>query len=278
MQDIHVALPDSLLMEDRDLRDKTVKLGFVARALAIYRVKKVFIFRDPVESLHRRVANFILELLSYAETPQYLRKKLYSIKPELKFAGILPPLKIPSHKKERILIEKEFREGIVELKDGKKTVYVGVEKNLPFIGNSKIGRRVTVRIEKSEHGYFAVEVSREEVPDYWGYTVSLEDNILQLCRSYKFSVVTSRFGERIEENWDRLRKLLASNSGSSSPILIIFGAPKRGLLEMYTEKQWLEVSKLIINTIPKQGVETVRTEEALLATLEAFTLAMNLKD
>jgi Uncharacterized conserved protein, COG2106 len=51
MKEVHVAIPDSLLMEDRDLRDRTVKVGFVARALAIFRVERVYIFSDPVERM-----------------------------------------------------------------------------------------------------------------------------------------------------------------------------------------------------------------------------------
>src|SRR5579884_810255 len=259
MKEVHVAIPDSLLMEDRDLRDRTVKVGFVARALAIFRVER--------ESL------FISELLQYIETPQYLRKRIYPLRPELKYAGLMPPLKIPSHKKEQKLVDGEYREGVVEQSKDAKTVFVGVDKNIRFIGNAGNGSRVTVRIKKEGDTFSAVQVKKKEVPGYWGYVVLREKNILQLCRSYELSMVTSRLGEKIQERWDSIKKACALSNNA----LIVFGAPKRGLLEMFPREEWKKVTEFIINTIPNQGVETVRTEEALLATLEAITLAANLQ-
>jgi predicted SPOUT superfamily RNA methylase MTH1 len=273
MKEVHVAIPDSLLMEDRDLRDRTVKVGFVARALAIFRVERVYVFKDPVEDTDERESLFISELLQYIETPQYLRKRIYPLRPELKYAGLMPPLKIPSHKKEQKLVDGEYREGVVEQSKDAKTVFVGVDKNIRFIGNAGNGSRVTVRIKKEGDTFSAVQVKKKEVPGYWGYVVLREKNILQLCRSYELSIVTSRLGEKIQERWDSIKKACALSNNA----LIVFGAPKRGLLEMFPREEWKKVTEFIINTIPNQGVETVRTEEALLATLEAITLAANLQ-
>ncbi|MEM0118596.1 MAG: putative RNA uridine N3 methyltransferase [Conexivisphaerales archaeon] len=273
MQEIHVAVPDSLLMEDRDLRDRTVKLGLVARALAIYRVERVYIFRDPIEGMPESEGRFIAEVLGYLETPQYLRKRLYPLKPELRYAGLMPPLKIPSHKKNPILTPGEFREGIVEITRGEKSVFVGTDSNLRFVGDARANSRVTVKIERNGSGYYARQVTRKEVKDYWGYVVRIEKNILQLCRSYGLSVITSRLGSKIEETWKEVKDLLHT----SSETLLVFGAPRRGLLEMYGREQWLGVSRFILNTIPNQGVDTVRTEEALLATLQTFNLLAVMK-
>src|SRR5579875_2145683 len=237
MKEVHVAIPDSLLMEDRDLRDRTVKVGFVARALAIFRVERVYVFKDPVEDTDERESLFISELLQYIETPQYLRKRIYPLRPELKYAGLMPPLKIPSHKKEQKLVDGEYREGVVEQSKDAKTVFVGVDKNIRFIGNAGNGSRVTVRIKKEGDTFSAVQVKKKE------------------------------------ERWDSIKKACALSNNA----LIVFGAPKRGLLEMFPREEWKKVTEFIINTIPNQGVETVRTEEALLATLEAITLAANLQ-
>jgi len=232
MKEVHVAIPDSLLMEDRDLRDRTVKVGFVARALAIFRVERVYIFSDPVERMDESESFFISELLQYIETPQYLRKRLYPLRPELKYAGLMPPLKIPSHKKEQKLVDGEYREGVVEQSRDAKTVFVGVDKNIRFIGNAGNGTRVTVRIKKEGDAFSAIQVKKKEVPEYWGYVVRREKNILQLCRSYEFSIVTSRLGEKIEERWDSIKKACSSSNSA----LIVFGAPKRGLLEMFPKE------------------------------------------
>ena len=52
-------------------------------------------------------------------------------------------------------------------------------------------------------------------------------------------------------------------------ILVAFGAPSRGLHEIVKkENSRLEdIADFIVNTVPEQGTETVRTEEALIATL-----------
>src|SRR5438477_9900596 len=114
---ITVALPDTVLEEHDSLREKTVKLGQIARACSIYGVDSVLIFRDH---LGRSEAPLIQRILEYLETPQYLRKRLYQLDESLKFAGLLPPLRIPSHKP-RIPVRKlrpgELREGFV-LPDG----------------------------------------------------------------------------------------------------------------------------------------------------------------
>lgn len=270
---INVAIPDSLLMEEDNLRDKTVKIGIIARALAIYKVKRVYIFRDPKEE--KPEGELIREILNFIVTPQYLRRRLFAIKPHLKYAGTLPPLKIPSHKKERRLVEGEYREGIVEKEKDGLRVFVGVDEKPRFIGNASSGKRVTVRIqrEKVSDDFVAIQVSRKDIQEYWGYTVHEESSIMQLCRSSKLCIATSRLGTPIQDVWIKL----CNDIKRSGECLIFFGAPKRGLFDIFSPKELESSAKYILNTIPGQGVETVRTEEALLATLQTISLAQRLQ-
>ena len=62
---------------------------------------------------------------------------------------------------------------------------------------------------------------------------------------------------------------LAERWKKSKRILLAFGAPSRGLKEIVAqEKLDLEaVADFVVNTIPDQGTQTVRTEEALYASL-----------
>jgi predicted SPOUT superfamily RNA methylase MTH1 len=53
---------------------------------------------------------FLIHLLSYLECPPYLRKRLFSIHPDLRGAGVLPPLDIPSHLKPNEWCQ--YREGV----------------------------------------------------------------------------------------------------------------------------------------------------------------------
>ncbi len=67
---------------------------------------------------------------------------------------------------------------------------------------------------------------------------------------------------------------MAQKWEKASSILILFGSPKKGLYELASE--WKinldDVADFVVNTIPEQGTETVRTEEALLATLAVFNV------
>jgi predicted SPOUT superfamily RNA methylase MTH1 len=57
----------------------------------------------------------------------------------------------------------------------------------------------------------------------------------------------------------------------------VFGAPNRGVEALLNEAGLSieEASDFIVNTIPDQGTETVRTEEAIMATLSVFNVALH---
>ena len=60
----------------------------------------------------------------------------------------------------------------------------------------------------------------------------------------------------------------------SHKILVAFGAPTQGLYEIVARENLKldEVAHFTVNTIPNQGTETVRTEEALYASLVILNL------
>src|SRR5271166_6181869 len=71
-----IAFPDTVL-EDRDsLKDKTAKLGQIARMCSVYGVDIVTVFRDP---RGRGESSLIRKILEYLETPQYLRRRLFPL-------------------------------------------------------------------------------------------------------------------------------------------------------------------------------------------------------
>jgi predicted SPOUT superfamily RNA methylase MTH1 len=90
-------------------------MGLVGRTAAIFRVEEIIIYPDNAEINQKNEINLIATLLSYIETPQYLRKSLFKLKPELRYAGILPPLRTPHHplnRKIKNLKIGEYREGV----------------------------------------------------------------------------------------------------------------------------------------------------------------------
>jgi hypothetical protein len=62
---------------------------------------------------------------------------------------------------------------------------------------------------------------------------------------------------------------LASRWTEAGCILVVFGSPTRGLYEIATDENILlhDLLDFVVNSVPHQGTETVRTEEAVLASL-----------
>jgi methyltransferase len=264
-----IAIPDTVLEEHESLRDKTVKVGLIARLCAVYGVDQIFIFRD----LRGRGESSLLKLiLEYLETPQYLRRRLFPLNDSLKFAGLLPPLRIPSHKP-KVPVSRiapgEIREGVI-LADG-RTVDIGLD--LPVQLRQKLGgdRRVTVKIA-SNSPLTGMVVDRTEAKEYWGYTVEVRgaEDVLS-DNGFGMKVATSRLGDSLGAS---LPALQASFSSSRS-VMIMFGAPSRGLFDMV--KNLRQKVKFVVNLYPDQKAVTVRTEEAmgsalyLLEVLSAFS-------
>jgi len=275
---ISIAVPASFVSDIPHLREKTVKIGSLARAAAIFRIDEIIIFPDLPNVNQSRDANLIATILSYVEAPQYLRKRLFKIKPELRYAGILPPLRTPHHPlsdKMKALRIGEYREGVVIsfTREG-SYVDIGVERPI-LVSNMRLSldKRVTVRITELGKHPKAVLANRGEIPLYWGYKTTVSNvSFGQLVKNHAFDLViaTSKHGTP----FTKVRDKLAEHWKKSCSILIAFGAPTQGLYEIVA-REHLEldnVAHFIVNTIPNQGTETVRTEEAVFASLAILNL------
>jgi len=97
MPRLTVLLPQSFASDVPGLREATSRIGFVGRVLATFRADTLLLYPDSREKTHLRNAGFIREVLEYLVTAPYLRKQLYPLKPSLRYAGLLPPLNIPTH-------------------------------------------------------------------------------------------------------------------------------------------------------------------------------------
>jgi len=278
---LFVAVPASLVSDVPHLREKTLKVGLVGRAAAIFRVDEIIVFPDVLGADQRGDAELIATILSYMETPQYLRKHLFKIRPELRYAGVLPPLRTAHHPlSDRIkdLTLGERREGVVisPVKDG-ALVDIGVEKPalVPSV-RIPVNTRVTVKITELERGLTAALVRGNEIEEYWGYRVKVSNTPLGRFlkeQPFDLTVATSRRGVPFPEVLDELVRRWET----SHTVLVAFGAPTQGLYEI-TAREGInlnEVAHFVVNTIPHQGTETVRTEEAICATLAILNLLVN---
>jgi len=271
---IAVALPSTALAETNSLLEKTVKVGFMARALAIFKVEQLVIYRDETEDIDERA--LLGKLFNYLACPQYLRKKIFPLDPDLKYVGLLPPLNTPNHPTEKSvkdLPEVCYREGLVIGKRGKRYLAdVGVEVPLAFQSSRELrrGDKVVLRIVKKEGQVAeAREIERSEVPYYFGFVIDVTDlNLKELISSFKrdsLVIATSKYGREVHKEEQNLLKLMKERN----KLLLIFGSPFRGLYEM-AEKEGFDLDDEVhvtLNFVPGQGTKTVRVEEALYSTL-----------
>jgi hypothetical protein len=191
---------------------------------------------------------------------------------------VLPPLRTPHHplpdRTENLTIG-EYREGVVtsSVNEG-SLVDIGVEHPL-LIPNKhlSVNSRVTVRVTELGKHPKATLVNRKEIKTYWGYRVTtLKFSFGQLLKNRVFDLVvaTSRHGASLRE----VKEELARQWKSSRRTLVAFGAPAQGLYEIVARESLNldEIVHFTINTVPSQGTETVRTEEAIYASLAALNL------
>jgi methyltransferase len=254
-----VSIPDTVLEEKTSHREKTAKLGLIVRACVIYGVDLIEVFRDP---RGRSEGTEIRRILEFLETPQYLRRRLFPLDETLKYAGILPPLRIPSHRQKvpiELLTVGEVRDGVVN-KDG--TIDIGLDRPATLTEKLPPGRRVTVEFV-STSPLVARPVAREHVKEYWGYMVEQKSAAEVLTDSrFKLKIGTSRLGTPLKDAIVPLGDLV----GGADSIKLIFGSPSRGLFDIYGMGLKQQVN-LVVNLFPGQQVETVRTEEAIFAGL-----------
>ncbi len=269
-----LAVPASLTSDTPHLREKTFKVGLIGRAAAVFRVDEILVFPDRPDKDQSRDLNFLHTLLSYMDTPQYLRRYLFPITPALKYVGVLPPLRTPHHplsKKVRDLQPGQFRDGVVVRTDNSTSfIDIGVDK-LAVLQEERVPpkSRLTTKILRVVRGVPAISrANREEINIYWGYGVTVSN--LSLGRvinrgSYDFVVMTSRHGKALPGVLGKLK----NRWRSARRVLVAFGSPKEGLTAILKREKTKirDVADVIINTIPQQGTETVRTEEAVYATL-----------
>ncbi|KAH8426439.1 RNA methyltransferase [Aspergillus melleus] len=143
---LSVAIPGSIVANAKSIEQKTLLAGIIARALAVFCVDEVVIFDDdensaqhdfyeqnddwyesPIDKTNDQLngnvpstkgytansdpSHFLAHLLSYLETPPYLRKHLFPMHPNLRGAGLLPSLDMPHHLRANEWCD--YREGIV---------------------------------------------------------------------------------------------------------------------------------------------------------------------
>lgn len=273
-----IAIPASTISDTPHLREKTAKIGLIGRAAAIFRVDEIIVYPDNPKADQSRDLDFIALLLNYLETPQYLRKNLFKLEPDLEFAGILPPLRTPHHPlsgKTKHLQVGEYREGVV-MSEAKEGLIVDIGVQQPALLRQKqfaVGERLTLQVVNVGKHIEVQATNREDIPQYWGYRVRLEKRSFGKMIAdvgFDLRIATARVGD----NFSDAASKIGAKWGGSQRVLVVFGAPSRGLHEIAQDEslKLAEIADFVVNMVPRQGTVTVRTEEALLATLAILNM------
>ncbi|AGB39209.1 putative RNA uridine N3 methyltransferase [Natronococcus occultus] len=285
-----VLVPSSLTREAEDKREATRKLGYVARAATVFRADRLVVFPDREGERGRFDGEFVDTVLRYATTPPYLRNEVWGMRDELEYAGILPPLRAVSRTGSESNDSGSSRQGIVTEVGPDQRVRVNcglqhpISLNVPPSMELEEGERVTVRI--SSRRPVRAKLVDDSLP---GIDVEWTDLEAALGREDAgVRIAASRFGAELTVG--RLGTLAGRRERDG--MTVAFGAPERGLpaiLGMDEEtvdalSRWDGVDgggveptsdpgfDLWLNTVPDQGSDVVRTEEALFATLASLSL------
>jgi predicted SPOUT superfamily RNA methylase MTH1 len=285
---VSVLVPSSLTREAEDRREATRKLGYVARAATVFRVDRLTVVPDPAGE-GRWEDGFVETVLRYAATPPHLRKEAWGKRDELAYAGVLPPLRDATRTGSGSDDSGSLRQGIVTEvgSDGRVRVNCGLQHpiSLPVPDGVSVteGERVTVRVSSRR----PVRAKLVDQPPA-GYDVDAADLDTALARDDAgLKVAASRHGRHLTV--DLLGDLVQEQRvGDERALTVAFGAPERGLPEICgvdpetvggdaravggADQGETGGFDLWLNTVPAQGSEVVRTEEAVFATLAPLSL------
>jgi predicted SPOUT superfamily RNA methylase MTH1 len=279
---LSVLVPSSLTREAEDKREATRKLGYVARAATVFRVDRLGVFPD--EGAEGRFGGgFVETVLGYAATPPYLRKEAWGKRDELEYAGVLPPLLISSRTGSESNGSGSLRQGIVTRvgPEGRVRVTCGLQHPISLHTPPDMaveeGERVAIRISSREP--VRARIVDEPLP---GPSVSRMDLSEALAGPERgVTIATSRHGEELSVG--QLADLAPRVADGAT---VVFGAPGRGLPDILGVEAEAVADRdrttnsvepgpgfdRWLNTIPRQGSEVVRTEEAMFATLATLAL------
>ena len=152
-------------------------------------------------------------------------------------------------------------------------VNAGFRATVEISSRLKLVERVTIKVVQTTPQLKGELVEPTRLPIYWGFKVTRTNLTLgKLIRSrtQDLTISTSRGGKQVREV---LNDLTLRWKLSRRP-LVLFGSPSEGVPEILA-KEGTDLSKIVdftLNMIPNQGVETVRTEEAILATMSILNL------
>lgn len=264
---LSIAVPDSCLGDDSTNLDKSRKIASIARACAIFGVETIYVYEHGGK---REDRSLLLTVLRYMDTPQFLRRRLFPKMNELKYAGVLHPLKIASHvtPADGGKIKKgTVRDGVIVRARGRLFADFGINALLPYRGRIGAGKRITARFSSGGPEFRYEEILKGEASAYWGYVVKERGALARFLASWADAMIlTSRKGRSVSTEQIR------NYQGMTAPLLVVYGSTEQGIHEILGRNPNSIPNSKVLNFFPSQKTETVRLEEAILGTLSMLNL------
>ncbi len=163
---------------------------------------------------------------------------------------------------------------VIKHTDDGYLVDIGINAPLGIRGKApQLGARITTQVMEMSALPRGRQVKKARLDEYWGYDLrGSKGRLSDLVHSpeWDLTIATSKLGENfgdvaesIEDRWDEAYKTL-----------IVFGSYKEGVVKIMERqsRRMEEAFDFIVNTVPNQGTATVRTEEAVHATLALLNM------
>ncbi|MDY6766385.1 MAG: putative RNA uridine N3 methyltransferase [Candidatus Nanohaloarchaea archaeon] len=251
---MELLIPSTFGLDERDDKLKVYTWGRLARAVSIFGVEQVTIYRDEdPKSDEERNAELLQKHLEYAETPPYLRKALIPYDEDLSDASILPPLQIISHG-----YSDRFREAVVEQSgEGTAVLEAGLDDPVEVDAELPEGERVTVALGDQPH-----VIDPQDIEGFWTFTVeNRREDLGEVIASREHPVIgTSRHGDPVTS--------FVYGRNMDEPFALAFGSAWRGLYDLVDRGDVDEDQfEGIYDFVPGQHTKTVRTDEAVTTVL-----------
>lgn len=251
---MHLLIPSTYAIDERDDRLRVQTYGRLARAAAIFGVDHITIYRDDdPKSDEQENARLLKKYLEYAECPPYLRKALIPYDPDLEYANIMPALQIISHG-----YSDEFREAVVEqVEDGESVLDAGLDADVRVSEPLSEGERITLHM-----GEEPTVIDPDAIEGFWTFTVEeTRDDLGTVIDGLEQPVIgTSRKGEPLSS--------FAESRFVHEDVALAFGSAWRGIPALIDRGDCTgDQFAAMINFVPGQETKTVRTAEAVPVTL-----------
>ncbi|MEM4571240.1 MAG: RNA methyltransferase [Nanopusillaceae archaeon] len=245
-------IPSTFTGEKKDIKIRNFLISQVARAAVTFGINEIGVYydRDPKFNSHG-LGRYIVKILKYLNTPPYIRKFVFPLEKDLKEVGSCLPIKANYHldRSRYVYVYVLNKEGnFYRVTDGKSEFKVYSKNNY---------KNKTLIYDKKRNKF----VEKYETEIYFGYEVfyynkPIEDLLKKLKKEDFFIIGTSKLGEDIRKVDLKIK----------SNVAIVFGSFARGFEDIW-KNDFKKKFDIVINSVPNQLIESIRTEEAIYYTL-----------